>query len=79
MQIEISADGYWIDGEGKRWRLVPEKADMKQMDAAEAKAKRCGLKGKHARAAAWDYMMGYYELLEHAPVPTSTTHNAKVS
>ena len=77
MQIELSDDGSWVDCEGKRWRLVPWKAEPQQMDAALAKAKRCGLKGKHARAAAWNYMMGYYELLEHAPAPASTTHNAE--
>lgn len=76
MQIELSEDGCWVDGDGKRWKLVPMKAEQKQTDAALAKAERCGLKGKHARAAAWDYMMGYYELLEHSPVPASTTHNS---
>ena len=76
MLIELSDDGYWVDGDGKRWKLVPEKTVRQQDDAALAKAERWGAKGNKARALAWDYLQGYYELVEHAPAPISTTHNA---
>ncbi len=79
MQIEITEDGYWTDAEGRRWRLVPEKTVRQQDDAALAKAERWGAKGKNARAMAWDYLQGYYELVANAPAPNLPTHNAKVS
>lgn len=79
MQVEITDDGFWVDANGKRWRLVPVNAEAKQMDAAKMKAERWGLKGKQAKAAAWDYVMGYCELVEQAPSPTSTMLRADPS
>ena len=72
MQIEITETGCWTDADGNRWRLVPEKATAAQSDAALARAQRWGGNKKSAKALAWEYLIGYQELVEHSPVPVVT-------
>lgn len=69
MKIDIDSNGYCTDSEGKQFRLVPVQPVPCQTEAALAKAKRAGYKGKYANAQAWDYMMGYMELVKFSPVP----------
>ena len=66
--IAISAEGYWIDPQGNRWRLVPTMCSAGQMEVAVGRAKQW-TDEYLSQMLGLEYAMGYEAMLQIAPPP----------
>jgi hypothetical protein len=67
-QINISEDGYWIDPQGERWRLVPTMCSVDQMEVAVGRAQQW-TDQRLSQMLRLEYALGYEAMLRRAPHP----------